>query len=225
MDARRGLVLFAACIGVPGEGIVAVLVADARSWRSLCCWHCRWRSSPSSSWSPVAARCRACAPASRARAGRRNRRILARGARDERDARAAAPRCRALPAIPDAARAAAARSVVQCARCGLRCRRLQEAGFGPIEALDIEPLLADIELQAAGSPRCARCTALQQRRVVIIAHSMGGLIARALLRDFGASVIRRIVTIGSPHHGTVLAHGLPWADTRQMARTSSWLRS
>ena len=104
--------------------------------------------------------------------------------------------------------------------------RLQEAGFGPVEGPDIEPLFADIEVLAAGIADQLR--SLQRRcnneRVVIVAHSMGGLIARVLLRDVGASVIRRIVTIGSPHHGTVLAHGLPWADTRQMARTSSWLR-
>jgi|SRR5271166_722417 len=105
--------------------------------------------------------------------------------------------------------------------------RLRTAGFGPIEALDVEPLLADIDLQAC---RVApRLLALQRRcngeRVVIIAHSMGGLIARALLRDLGAGAIRRVVTIASPHHGTTLVRGLPWPDTRQMSRESPWLRA
>ncbi len=106
-------------------------------------------------------------------------------------------------------------------------RRLHAAGFGPIEAPDVEPLLADIEAQAR---RVAPgLLALQSRcngeRVVIIAHSMGGLIARALLRDLGAGVIRRIVTIASPHHGTALARGQPWPNTRQMSDASPWLRT
>ena len=105
--------------------------------------------------------------------------------------------------------------------------RLHAAGFGPIEAPDMEPLLMDIDIQAGRVAPQLR--ALQRRcngeRVVIIAHSMGGLIARALLRDLGASAIRRIVTIASPHHGTTLVRGLPWPDTRQMSRMSPWLRT
>ncbi|HMD75681.1 MAG TPA: alpha/beta fold hydrolase [Steroidobacteraceae bacterium] len=105
--------------------------------------------------------------------------------------------------------------------------RLRTAGFGPIEALDVEPLLADIDFQAG---RVApSLLALQRRchgeRVVIVAHSMGGLIARALLRDLGAGAIRRIVTIASPHHGTALARGLPWPNTQQMSAVSPWLRA
>jgi len=105
--------------------------------------------------------------------------------------------------------------------------RLRTAGFGPIEALDVEPLLADIDFQAGQV--APSLLALQRRchgeRVVIIAHSMGGLTARALLRDLGAGAIRRIVTIASPHHGTALARGLPWPNTRQMSAVSPWLRA
>jgi hypothetical protein len=105
--------------------------------------------------------------------------------------------------------------------------RLCAAGFGPVEALDLEPLLSDIDLLAG---RVApRLLALQRRcddeRVAIIAHSMGGLVARALLRDLGAGAIRRIVTIASPHHGTAVVRGLPWPNTRQMSPASPWLRS
>jgi len=105
--------------------------------------------------------------------------------------------------------------------------RLRTAGFGPIEAPDVEPLLVDIETQAR---RVApELLALQSRcngeRVVIIAHSMGGLVARALLRELGAGVIRRIITIASPHHGSPLARGLPWPCARQMSDASPWLRT
>ncbi len=106
-------------------------------------------------------------------------------------------------------------------------RRLHTAGFGPVEALDIEPLLVNIDIQAR---RVApELLALQCRgngeRVLIIAHSMGGLIARALLRDLGSIAIRRIVTIASPHHGTALVRGLSWQDAAQMSRNSAWLRA
>lgn len=105
--------------------------------------------------------------------------------------------------------------------------RLTAAGFGPVEALDLEPLLADIELLAHRA--APRLLALQRRcndeRVVIIAHSMGGLVARALLRELGPGAIRRIVTIASPHHGTAVVRGLPWPNTRQMSPASAWLRA
>jgi len=105
--------------------------------------------------------------------------------------------------------------------------RLVAAGFGPIQALDVEPLLADIEVQAGRvAPELLGLQAsCGGERVIIIAHSMGGLIARALLRDLGARCIRRIVTVASPHHGTALVRGLPWASTRQMSLGSIWLRS
>ncbi|MFI4891287.1 MAG: lipase family alpha/beta hydrolase [Steroidobacterales bacterium] len=105
--------------------------------------------------------------------------------------------------------------------------RLEAAGFGPIEAPDMEPLLVDIEALAAGVADQLR--SLQRRcngeRVVIVGHSMGGLVARLLLRDVGASAIGRIVTIASPHHGTGLARGLPGTNTGQMSCTSAWLRA
>lgn len=108
--------------------------------------------------------------------------------------------------------------------CALR-KRLREAGYGPVEAPDIEPLLADIDLQARGVT--PQLLALQNRcggqSVLIVAHSMGGLIARALLRDLGTAAIRGIVTVATPHHGTVFVRGLPWQATAQMSRRSAWL--
>jgi len=106
-------------------------------------------------------------------------------------------------------------------------QRLYAAGFGPVEAPDIEPLLADIDLQAHRV--MPQLLALQSRSdgaaVTIVAHSMGGLIARALLRDLGPAAIRCIVTLASPHHGTALVRGLPWTCMQQMSRRSPWLLS
>ena len=60
--------------------------------------------------------------------------------------------------------------------------RLRSAGFAPIRALDLEPLFSDIESHIAGVERELR--ALQHRSnampVSIVAHSTGGLVARAV---------------------------------------------
>lgn len=106
--------------------------------------------------------------------------------------------------------------------------RLRTAGFGPVHAVNLEPLFADIEAHAARVAQELR--ALQHdtngARVSIIAHSMGGLVARAALRQLGPDCIRGIVTIASPHHGTRLARWFPWAPPlRQMSPDSPWLRS
>lgn len=106
--------------------------------------------------------------------------------------------------------------------------RLRTAGFGPVRAVNLEPLFADIEVHAARVAQELR--ALQHdtngARVSIIAHSMGGLVARAALRLLGPDSIRGIVTIASPHHGTRLARWFPWAPPlRQMSPDSPWLRS
>jgi pimeloyl-ACP methyl ester carboxylesterase len=103
---------------------------------------------------------------------------------------------------------------------------LGAAGFGPVRAIDLEPLLGDLETHAQTVANALQ--SLQREcdgsRVSIIAHSMGGLVARAALRRAGPGVIREIVTIASPHHGTALACSWPSPPLRQMRPHSPWLR-
>jgi pimeloyl-ACP methyl ester carboxylesterase len=104
-------------------------------------------------------------------------------------------------------------------------KRLGAAGFAPIRAPDLEPLGGDIEAWCA----CAQRELLAIQRqchgapVAIVAHSMGGLVARSLLASVAPDVISGIVTVASPHHGTVLARCLPLAGARQMRPDSRWL--
>jgi len=84
-------------------------------------------------------------------------------------------------------------------------RRLRRDGWAHLYEVAHVPLWGDIERSGA---RLADVIARIRREtgapeVDIVAHSMGGLVARACL-GAGATGIRRIVTLGTPHQGTEL---------------------
>jgi len=83
------------------------------------------------------------------------------------------------------------------------------------------------------------CAATGATRIAIVAHSMGGLAARAWMRSYGkpaygkpaygkpaygSARVARLVTLGTPHHGTALARFGLGANAVQMRRDSAWLR-
>lgn len=88
-------------------------------------------------------------------------------------------------------------------------------------ALDLEPPGAAID-DYAGQVHAA-LAALGPGPAVIVAHSMGGLVARAYLRRYGAGRVARVITLGTPHHGTVLARLGPGRNAAQMRHASAWL--
>ncbi|MDZ5635167.1 MULTISPECIES: esterase/lipase family protein [unclassified Janthinobacterium] len=107
-------------------------------------------------------------------------------------------------------------------------RQLARAGIAH-EGVDLEPIGADIEdfVPQVEQAIAALCARTGSDRVILVAHSMGGLVARAWLRRHGAQRVARIVTIGTPHHGTALANLAAGANARQMSRVdgapSGWL--
>lgn len=147
--------------------------------------------------------------------------------------RMAAERLLPPPDIPPAACVRHPRPVllvhgIACNRAVWRplIARLRAAGFAPVRAVSLEPLFGDIDSYAAallGEVDAVRRSA-GGRPIAIVAHSMGGLVARAALRRAAPGVIDHIVTIGTPHHGTTLACRFGWPSTRQMCRGSGWLR-
>jgi pimeloyl-ACP methyl ester carboxylesterase len=60
-------------------------------------------------------------------------------------------------------------------------------------------------------------------KVTLVAHSMGGLVARAYLRRYGAGQVRCLVAIGAPHHGSVHAWLVPGRCLAQIRPGSAWL--
>lgn len=105
-------------------------------------------------------------------------------------------------------------------------RKLITSGFQDVQVMELRPLFADIEAHAANVVRVLHAIQLRSpgQRVVIVAHSMGGLVARAALREAGPAVIARIITLGTPHHGAIMACRFPFAPTRQMCPDSVWLQ-
>ncbi|MGK5020865.1 esterase/lipase family protein [Janthinobacterium sp. LB2P10] len=99
-------------------------------------------------------------------------------------------------------------------------RQLARAGIAH-DAVDLEPIFADIEDVVPQVARAveALCVRTGSERVIIVAHSMGGLVARAWLRRYGAARVARIITIGTPHHGTVLANLATGTNACQMRRS------
>jgi pimeloyl-ACP methyl ester carboxylesterase len=62
-------------------------------------------------------------------------------------------------------------------------------------------------------------------RIDLVAHSMGGLVARFYLQLLGgARRVDRLVTLGTPHHGTHAATFIPSALVRQLLPGSPFLQ-
>jgi triacylglycerol lipase len=102
-------------------------------------------------------------------------------------------------------------------------RRLQV----PYASVSLAPVFADLDRYApqveAAVRRIEQATGLAP---VLVCHSMGGLVARAWLRQQGgqAARVHRVVTLGSPHHGTWLARFSATPNGLQMRRGSAWLQ-
>lgn len=108
----------------------------------------------------------------------------------------------------------------------LRLRRfLLRHGVAPVYTLNYGPPLAGIEWFAQQlNTRIEKIRAATgAARVVLVAQSMGGLVARAYLRRFGPEHVAMLITIGTPHHGSMLAYSFPGTCLAQMHPGNPWL--
>jgi pimeloyl-ACP methyl ester carboxylesterase len=104
---------------------------------------------------------------------------------------------------------------------------LSRVGLANLYTMNLRPHLGDLDEYARQvAERVARiCTTTGAPKVVLVGHSMGGLVARAYVaRCGGAGRVAKVVSIGAPHHGTLLARFVPGRNARQMHRGSAWLR-
>ncbi len=106
-------------------------------------------------------------------------------------------------------------------------RALERARLGPVYAVTLEPVFGciDEKAQRLGALIEEICAQTGAPQVALVGHSMGGLISRSYLHNGGASRIDRIITLGTPHHGTYGAYALRKLATNaeQMCIKSPWM--
>jgi triacylglycerol esterase/lipase EstA (alpha/beta hydrolase family) len=104
-------------------------------------------------------------------------------------------------------------------------QRLRERGASPLYTLSYGPPLGSIDAFAVqmAAKVDAIVAATGAAKVTLLCHSMGGLVARAYLRRYGAVKVRALVTIGTPHRGSILAGMFPGTCLAEMRPGGEWL--
>jgi len=104
-------------------------------------------------------------------------------------------------------------------------RRLALRGIAPVYAISYGPPLAPIETFA--DQLAARIDAILAatgaRDLVVVSHSMGGLVALAYCRKYGAARIRRAISLATPYRGSVHAWCFFGACLAQLRPGNGWL--
>ena len=98
-------------------------------------------------------------------------------------------------------------------------RRLRRKGFGTVVTVNYSPTTNDIRqaarILAAEVEALVALTGYE--RVHVIGHSLGGLIARYYVQRYGGDErVHTLVTLGTPHAGSLHAHLLPVNVGRQL---------
>ncbi|PWB40673.1 MAG: lipase [Rhodocyclales bacterium] len=102
--------------------------------------------------------------------------------------------------------------------------RIARAGW-QVGTISLAPVFNDIDAYVELLARRIDevCAAAGTERLILVGHSMGGLVSRAYLRAHGNAKVAKLVTLGSPHHGSRLAVMGPGRNARQMIPGSDWL--
>jgi pimeloyl-ACP methyl ester carboxylesterase len=98
-------------------------------------------------------------------------------------------------------------------------RGLVRRGFGQIETMNYSILTGDIRAAAArlGAEVERIVEETGYERIHVIGHSMGGLIARYYVTRLGGDAhVHTLVTLGTPHAGSLWAYGWNNGLTRQL---------
>lgn len=106
------------------------------------------------------------------------------------------------------------RSIFTVLRRGLRRR-----GFGVVASFNYNSLFGDVRRVAVrlGEVIEQVCEDTGYERIHVVGHSMGGLIARYYAQRLGGDErVHTLVTLGTPHEGTVPAAYLPHPLVRQL---------
>mgnify|MGYP001791442324 CR=1 FL=1 len=114
------------------------------------------------------------------------------------------------------------RSIFTLLRRGLRRR-----GFGRVVSINYSPWTTDVRVAAAELAQEVEALVVETgyERIHVVAHSLGGLIARYYVTRLGGDErVHTLVTLGTPHGGTVNAYALPSNLCRQLRPGSALMR-
>lgn len=110
-------------------------------------------------------------------------------------------------------------------------RALRRRGFGTVHAVNyrfVTGIVGDVRGAARdlGDHIERICAATGAERVHVVGHSLGGLIARYYVQRLGGDArVDTLVTLGTPHRGSLIAHLLPPTTMpRQLQPGSDLLR-
>ncbi len=107
-------------------------------------------------------------------------------------------------------------------------RSLRRRGFTSVCSWNYSPLLSDVAQGARDLGRHIErlCEQTGHDRIHVVGHSLGGLIARySVQMQGGDRRVERLVTLGTPHQGSLWAHVLPTPLVRQLRPGSDVLRT
>lgn len=106
-------------------------------------------------------------------------------------------------------------------------RSLRRRGFAQVCSWNYSPLLSHVARGAEdlGAHLQRVCEQTGHERVHVVGHSLGGLLARYhVQRQGGDRHVASLVTLGTPHQGSLLAHLLPTPLVRQLRPGSAVLQ-
>ena len=114
-------------------------------------------------------------------------------------------------------------------RIGTLTQGLIERGLPQTRAFTFRPRDGSAPLSTLGQQLQREVSLLKDAyaasQVDLVGFSMGALVSRYYLQRLGgADHVRRYVSISGPHHGTLMAYGLPLDGVRDMRPGSSFLR-
>lgn len=103
-------------------------------------------------------------------------------------------------------------------------RRLEAAGQC-VATVNLEPEFADIDHYADHLAHRIEevCAATGSEQLALVGHSMGGLAIRAYLRRYGPGRVAKVMSLGTPYHGSLLAWFARGPNGRQMRPGDPWL--
>jgi pimeloyl-ACP methyl ester carboxylesterase len=105
-------------------------------------------------------------------------------------------------------------------------RSLRRRGFGRIRTVNYSVFTSDVRTAAGSLGRAVEdlCEQTGYERVHVVAHSLGGVIARYFVQRLGGDArVHTVVTLGAPHGGTRSAHLAPLRVCRQLRPGSELL--